>query len=325
MRVGVLGATGFLGPHVLRTLTAAGHQAVGLSRRGTPAQPVANVTYRACDGLCPDPEALEGLDAVINLVGIKMANRKQSFEQAHVTVVLELAKAMKNAGVGRLVHISVAGLRPEKGDEYLNTKVRGEAAIKQTEGDGVRWTIVRPGVVYGEGDDVIRNLGASIRHLPIFPAVDGGDSSLQLVDVLDVAEGVVAALGEKHVGKTIDIIGPKVVTLRELISCVAEALELCTVAIPVPASVLKPVAGVLESFMTDPPVTRTQLALLSRGVVGDVDQTRALLEREPSPLSVARVRQIDKSTSGRPLFGVSLRPLFLPCTIACNWKRRAML
>ena len=313
MRVAVVGGTGFLGRHVSRALVLAGHRVTALSR-SKPATPQDGVEHRAFDAVTGTPShALGGVDAVVNLVGIKRESG-QSFEQAHVGVVLALARAMAAAGIDRLVHVSVADPRPSPSEPYMDTKVRGETAVRES---GLRFTILRPGVVYGEGDDVVRNLAAGIRHLPLFPAPGGGRAPIQFVDVQDVAAAVVASLDPERAalaeGATLDVVGPDRLDMRVALARTAEAVGLSAVPVPAPVPLLRPAAALMERALADPPLTRSQLGMLGRGMVGDVTHTRALLGRDPSPMSVARLREIDISGSDRPLFGLSLRPV---------WSRR---
>src|SRR5262245_20811573 len=113
MRVAVVGGTGFIGRAVLAALRQSGHEAVALSRR------------TGFDALRPDPAALRGAGAVVNLAGIKRERGSVTFESVHVDLVRRLAAAMKEAGVRRLVHVSVVVARPDPRLAYHDTKHRG--------------------------------------------------------------------------------------------------------------------------------------------------------------------------------------------------------
>src|SRR5215471_5903553 len=97
--IAVIGATGFLGRHVSAALEKAGFAVRALSRR---------TGFDACR---PDPEALKGCDAVVNLAGIKREEGTQTFQSVHVDLVARLVEAMRTAGVRRLVHVSVVVAR----------------------------------------------------------------------------------------------------------------------------------------------------------------------------------------------------------------------
>src|SRR6185295_15739921 len=98
--IAVVGGTGFLGRHVVTALEKAGYRARALSRRA------------GFDALQPDPDALRGCAAVVNLAGIKREEETQTFHAIHVELTERLIAAMGEAGVRRLVHISVVVARP---------------------------------------------------------------------------------------------------------------------------------------------------------------------------------------------------------------------
>ena len=262
------------------------------------------VEHRRVD-LVGDPgrliAALRGCDAVVNLVGVKTA-RGQGFAAAHVEGVMRLIAACEAAGVRRLVHVSVAGARTDR-RPYLDSKWRGEQAVM---GSGLAWTIVRPGVIYGVGDDFVTQLAAMLRHAALFPAPGGGAALLQPVAVEDVALAIAAALlRPETAGRSFDVVGPEALAMRAWVRRVAEALGLRVWLVPLPTAALASAVRLLERVMVTPPLTRAQLGLLSEGVVGSLAETRALLGAEPRALTVGRVAALAEGVG--PWLGVSLR------------------
>jgi uncharacterized protein YbjT (DUF2867 family) len=134
--IAVIGGTGFLGRHVVPALERQGYAVRVLSRR------------TGFNALQPDPGAFRGVDAVVNLAGIKRED-SQNFESVHVELVRRVVENMKAAGVRRLIHISVVVARPAPGLPYHNTKWKGEDIVR---GSDLDWTILRPGVIYGPGE-----------------------------------------------------------------------------------------------------------------------------------------------------------------------------
>lgn len=302
MRVGVFGGSGFIGRAVTRQLESAGHEVLVFSRRAEDPRRKADVTRPLRVGQLSD------LDAVVNLVGIKRPSPGQSFEAAHVDAIEHLIGACERDGVRRLIHVSVSAARPAPDDAYLDTKHRGEQRVRESSLD---WTVLRPGVVYGPGDDMLTNLCASLRHLPLFPAPGLGRGPLMPVDVEDVALAVTRSLArEQSIGQAIDVVGPERLSLAELVGRVARALSLPTLVLPVPSALMRPAAAVLEALLADPPVTRAQLGMLSDGVVGDRGPARELLALETRPLDPARIVASVRNDDGElppALFGLSLR------------------
>ena len=164
---------------------------------------------------------LAGVDAVVNLVGI-LHGRWGSpygpeFARAHVELPARLAQACVRNGVRRLVHVSALGV-PDDGEGpsmYLRSKADGERAIRQTA--GLDWTILRPSVIFGPGDSFLNLFAALQRSFPVMPLARAG-ARFQPVYVGDVATAICNALeNPATVGKTYELAGPEVFTLRQLV------------------------------------------------------------------------------------------------------------
>jgi uncharacterized protein YbjT (DUF2867 family)/membrane protease YdiL (CAAX protease family) len=287
--IAIAGGTGFIGRQVITRLLAAGHTVVVLAR-GRSSELPAQVELRRCDlarGVMP--ELLAGCRVVINLVGIKRPTPELGFEAAHVELPGALASAAEVAGVERMIHISVAGAEragPDAGP-YLDSKRRGEQTLLERDGS-LAITILRPSVVYGRGDDMLRNLADSIRAAPLFPAPRGGRAEIAPIAVEDVAEAISRCLERPtSAGACYDLVGPERLSLRALIERVAAAPSVARrcLVVPAPGFVQRAIAGLLERT-PDPLITRSQLRLLERGVVGDPEPARRELGLEPRALDV---------------------------------------
>ena len=299
--VAVVGATGFIGRALLARLREAGHRVVALVRRPvTFPTEVDPVELRQVDLRGPiDPVLLDGCRVLINLVGLKRpesGGAGEGFEVAHVTLPLALADAAEAAGVARMIHVSVAGAdRPDAATAgpYLASKHRGERALRERAG-ALAITLIRPGVVYGPGDDMLRNLADGIRAAPVFPAPRGGRAELAPIDVDDVALGLLRCVERPATaGHDYDLVGPERLTLRAVIGRVAAAPSVarsCRV-VAAPDLLLRPAAAVLERVARDPLITSGQLGLLRAGVVGDPEPARRALGLEPRPLDTAAIER----------------------------------
>ena len=304
MQVAIAGSNGFVGRHLAGTLATEGHTLRLLVRGGA-----ATGTWsqgQVVVDLAADPAgvaaALRGCDALVNLVGVKTA-RGQSFAAAHVEAVRRMVDACEAAGVPRMIHVSVCGVGPDARGPYLASKWAGEEVVAASR---LAWTIVRPGVIHGEGDDFVTNLAAMLRHAAVFPAPGGGAALVQPVAVEDVAAAIAGALRQPATaGQRLDVVGPERLPLRAWVSRVAAALGLDVWQLSVPARLLAPAVAVMERMLTAPPLTRAQLGLLARGVVGEVAHTRMLLGREPRALTTERIVALTGDV--QPWLGVSLR------------------
>ncbi|HVR84015.1 MAG TPA: NAD-dependent epimerase/dehydratase family protein [Planctomycetota bacterium] len=276
--VAVVGGTGFLGRHVCSALRDAGWSVRVLSRR------------TGCDARTIEPDQLRGCEAVVNLAGIKREAAGQTFQAVHVDLVARLIGSLRSAGVRRLIHVSVVVARPDPALPYHDTKWKGEELVR---GSGLDWTILRPGVIYGVGDDLLAHLSLMLRVAPIFPILNDGGSPMMPVHAIDVAKGVVGALKHPQAsGRTIDIVGPERLTLREVVRRVAEALGLPVWIWPTPAGLLKFPVGILEAMMTQPLSTRAQLAMLVEGLAGDPALAEVELGLKTAPFLPERLRPL---------------------------------
>jgi uncharacterized protein YbjT (DUF2867 family)/membrane protease YdiL (CAAX protease family) len=280
--VAVLGGTGFLGRHVVATLREAGLVVHPLSRRN------------GFDGRHPTPELFRGIDAVVNLAGIKREAGSQTFDSVHVDLVRNLVETMKAAGIRRLIHISVVVARPAPELPYHDTKWKGEEVVRTS---GLDYTILRPGVIYGDGDDMLSHLALMIRMSSIFPIAGRGAAPMRPVDVRDVASSVLAALRVPCSGKTYDIVGPDRLALRDVVSRVAEALDRPLWIWSTPVALMRIPVRIMETVMTQPLSTRAQLAMLAEGLDGDPAPARTDLGVSTAPFTAARIRPLLAKTN----------------------------
>lgn len=272
----MVGGTGFLGRHVSAALQEAGFGVKLLSRRS------------GCDALGLTADHLRGCDAVVNLAGIKREEEGQTFQAVHVDLPARIVDAMKAAGVRRLVQISVVVARRDPALPYHDTKARGEEVVRAS---GLDWTILRPGVIYGVGDDLLSHLSVMLRIAPIFPIVNDGRAPMMPVHAGDVARGVVKALqAPSTAGKCLEIVGPERLELRDVVRRVAEAHGLPVRILPTPAALMKPPVALMEAWMSRPLSTRAQLAMLQEGLAGDPEPARRELGLDPVPFTPERLR-----------------------------------
>jgi NADH dehydrogenase len=298
-RIAVFGASGFLGRNVVAKLAAGGHQVRALARRA--AAPAPNVEGVSFDVVKADEEALaealRGCDAVVNLVGIKRESGAQTFRAVHVTFVERLVSAMRKREIGRLVHISVVAARADAKSGYHDTKWQAEQVIARS---GLDATILRPGVIYGEGDDLLAHLTKMIRASPVFPIAGRGLTEQQPVDVADVASSVAACIARPAtIGKTYPIVGPEPLTLREIVGRVARAIDLETRIVGTPIWLMRPAVHVMNRLMQNPLSTPAQLQMLVDGMTGDPAAMRSELGVDPVPFTVDHIREPARSCADR--------------------------
>jgi uncharacterized protein YbjT (DUF2867 family)/membrane protease YdiL (CAAX protease family) len=237
-------------------------------------------------------------------VGIKRESGTQSFEQVHVEATRRLLDAARVSGIARYVHISVVCSRPDAGSAYHDTKWRAEGLVRES---GLTATILRPGVIYGEGDDMLTHLVKMIRCASVFPVVGTGTSLLQPIDVRDVADAVVQTLERPHTsGRTYDLVGADRLELRRIVRLVADGLDLRTWIVPTPLALLRPVIRIWSALSASALSTPAQLRMLEDGMVGDPEPARRDLGLSARRFTAAAA---DSARHVPPLFGVSFRLL----------------
>mgnify|MGYP000220798410 CR=1 FL=1 len=325
MKVLVAGASGFIGSAVARALYDAGHEVVGLSRtRGSLPEEASFVSADITTAPL-DPSKFQGVEAIVNLVGIAIERGSNTFEAAHVHAVEHLLALGNALDVDRFVHISV--VRPGGSDGgYHRTKREGEARVRASDR---QWTILRPGLVYGPGDAMLSNLVRFVTLAPVFVAPGGSTGPLQTVDVLDVARAVVCSLHDaRTTGKTIDVVGPTRTDLPSLVHTVAHALQLPTAIAKMPAPLMRLAAAAMQAVLPNPPITPTQLGMLIDGLYGEHRDTVKHLGFEPRALTDARVqavaqdidapsvRLVPNAAARASLRAWSVSPLFILLAVA---------
>lgn len=219
----VLGATGFVGSSVCEKLVersgggAEGRIRVATRQRSRARHLQLLPTVEIAAGDVHDDATLATMlrdtDAVINLVAV-LHGSEAEFERVHVRLPQRLAAACRQAGVRRLIHVSAVGAAVDAPSRYLRSKGRGEAVLR---GAGLDLTVLRPSVIFGQRDRFM-NLFASLQSVfPVMPLA-GAAARFQPVWVDDVACAVARCLDNAAtVGLTIECVGPRVYTLRELV------------------------------------------------------------------------------------------------------------
>ena len=203
--------------------------------------------------------AIAGADAVVNTVSAYVEKGGVTFEAVHVQGAQTVARETVAAGVPRLVLVSGIGADADSGSPYIRARGRGEQVVQQTFPEA---TIVRPGAMFGPGDALFGTLAELARLLPILPLIGSGSTRLQPVFVEDVAEAVANILTDPAtVGRTYELAGPGVYTLRELVTMTLHLMRKRRLLIPVPFAVTEIQARLFE-LLPNPPLTTGQVDLL---------------------------------------------------------------
>jgi len=296
----VFGGSGFIGKQVVRALAQRGARIRAVMRRpnlGHELRVMGDVgQVQLMQGNIRFPEsverALDGADAVVNLVAVLSESGKQSFEALHIEGARAIAEACAKRGVKRLVHVSALGAGPS-GAKYARTKYRGERAVlEQTPGA----TILRPSIVFGPEDAFFNRFGAMAQAMSavpfgFLPLIGGGKTRFQPIFVGDVADAVCAALAQPEArGRVYELGGPGIYTFKELMQFLLSQIDRRVPLAPIPFFLAQPLGVILEGLFklvpfADPPLTGDQVAMLKRdNIVGADPNADTIAELGVAPL-----------------------------------------
>ena len=260
--VTVFGGSGFIGRYVCEQLLDSGVRIRVASRDPRSAyyiQPLSQVgqwgSVRAdVTNKKSVREAVEGADAVINLVG-----SFENMSRVQAEGAGNIAEAASEAGAKALVHISALGADANSEAAYSRTKGQGEEAVRKAFPNA---TIIRPSIVFGPEDQFTNRLAAMSR-LPVLPVI-APNCRFQPVFVEDLAKAVTAAAlyPATHAGMTYEIGGPQVFTMRELTQQILAAAGRDTSLADVPDAVASLISWF--GFLPGAPLTRDQWLMLQR-------------------------------------------------------------
>jgi NADH dehydrogenase len=202
-----------------------------------------------------------GRDAVINLVGVLHSRRGDpygpEFRHAHVELPRRIVEACAAGGVRRYLHMSALGADHHGPSMYARSKADGEAAaLGRSE---VVATIFRPSVVFGPDDHFLNMFARLQRHLPVVPLASA-QARFQPVYVGDVAEAFVRALLEPgSAGRIVELGGPRIYTLAELVHLAGRYSGHERRVLPLPDGIARLQALLFEMLPGTPVITRDNL------------------------------------------------------------------
>lgn len=199
-------------------------------------------------------ESLRGTDALINTYWVRFNHRLFTHRQAVADSKI-LFQAAKDAGVRRIVHVSITNPDIHSDLTYFSGKAEVEAALTSS---GVSHCILRPAVLFGKEDVLINNIAWSLRHLPIYGVFGKGDYKLQPIYVDDFAAAVVEkATSEQN--EIVNAIGPETFTYRELVEMIGRIIGVKRLVIGVPPLLGHWACRITGLFVHDVIITRDEI------------------------------------------------------------------
>jgi len=284
MKVFLTGATGFVGQYMLRGLLAEGHAVRALVRDPQKAAELTRAGVELVPGDVVEgtglQEGMQGCDAVIHLVGIIMEKGGNTFERVHHIGTRNMVEAAKRAGVKRFVQMSALGVRADGPAAYQTTKWKGEEEVRRS---GIPHCILRPSVIFGEGDGFVTQMMETMRSAPLFRPVPGnGKPKFRPIFVEDVAACFVRALrAEAATNQTIELGGADELALNDVLAEIARCAGVRKPAIHIPMPLMFAGAAMAQRVLKSPPVTVDQLRMLREGSTCDIGPMVRILGVNP--------------------------------------------
>lgn len=285
MNILLTGSNGFIGRHILSEFLFLGHTVTACVRK--PQLDTSQIKYVVINfNTAIDVEGwlplLKNIDLVINAVGIICETKQQKFSLIHEYSPIALFEAALLAGVNRVIQISALGA-----DEYAKSQyhLSKQAADNFLQGLPLDWFILRPSLVYGSG---AKSMGffRALSALPVVPLIDNGKQELQPIHISDLVDIVKVCVSNEVPPKIIiDVVGPDVITVKELLLKQRSWLglnKLKTTSIPYHLALkLMP----LTRWLDDPTLNNENIQMLQQGNIANVATLKSVCRVEPKSMN----------------------------------------
>ena len=240
--VTIYGGSGFVGRYIARRFARLGwrvrvavrrpNEALFVKPYGAPGQvePIlCNIRNEASV-----KRAALGADAVINCVGTFRRGGKNNFDAVHATGAAIIARAAKEAGVAKLIHISAIGADENSASLYGKSKAAGEKAVTEAFPEAV---ILRPSVIFGTEDAFFNKFAGMAQFAPILP-IAGGKTRFQPVWVDDVALAAVNAVTGDAAAGVYELGGPEAAPLSDLLARMLPVIQRRRIVLNLPTGLM---------------------------------------------------------------------------------------
>jgi NADH dehydrogenase len=276
-RDAVTGAFGYTGRAIAERLLADGREVVTLSRRSGEHDPLRGqleVRPFQPEDRAATVAALRGVETLYNTYWIRFPRAGDTYMTA-VARSTALLAAAREAGVRRVVHVSVIRATTDGPTPYVRAKADLEAIIKAS---GLEWSIVRPTLLFGRDDILLNNLAWALRRLPVYGIPGRGRYRIHPIHVDDVARICIEAATWEP-GRTRDAAGPEQLEYRDLVGLIRAAVGSRSIVVPMPSAAVLLAARALGLVVRDVVLRRDEVSEL----------TSSFLTSDEPPLGTTRV------------------------------------
>ena len=282
----ITGAFGFTGRYIAELLLAKGQTVRTLThspRRRNSFGTRVSVFPLAFDR--PDllREAMDGVDVLYNTYWVRLSKAGFSQDEA-VRNTQALFEAAQDAGVGRIVHVSILNPSADSPYEYYRGKAQNEQCLVAS---GLPHTILRPAVFFGHEDILVNNIAWMLRKFPFHPIFGNGEYRVQPIFVEDLAH-LAVELGKRSDNVALDAVGPEVYTYREMVRLIAEKIGARSRFVRVNTSLALMASRIMGVFLRDVVLTRDEVD----GLMADLLVSKS---GEPPPGSTLLTDWLDQN------------------------------
>ncbi len=254
----ITGAFSYTGKYITRRLLAMGKQVRTLTGHPNNPNPFGDaVAVFPFDFDKPQQlvKHLQGATTLYNTYWIRFAQGSMTFDKAveHTQILI---RAAEEAGVHRIVHVSITNPAETSRLPYFRGKAILEQAIVQST---LSYAIIRPTVIFGDEDILINNIAWLLRRFPVFPIFGSGQYQLQPIYVEDMADLVVTA--RQHTdNQLIDAVGPDIFPFETLVRLIASKLHRRVLITHVRPGLAFTLAKLIEPLVGDVLITRDEVS-----------------------------------------------------------------
>ena len=301
--IGIFGAGGFLGKHLMRQLTKLDYRVKVATRNpylkgylkplGNPGQ----IELFKTNIFNPEDvkQVLKNCNIAINLVGILYETRKQKFNQIHAQFPNLLSELCNELGIKKLVHVSALGVKEGHPSQYMQSKLQGEKNIQDTFQQSV---ILRPGIMFGPEDKFFNIFATLAQFSPALPLIGGGKTVFEPIYVGDVAQSIVKSLELNNSKPSIYELGGANYSFKELMQILLSEINKKRFLIPIPWGMAKFQSYFLQMLPT-PLLTPDQVTMLRYdNVVSGEYKTLKNLKIKPTTIQSILPKYIYRFRSG---------------------------
>jgi uncharacterized protein YbjT (DUF2867 family) len=279
MKLLVTGGTGLIGEGVIPSLVAAGHDVRILSRGASDDARQWPAHVEAFPADVADRASLEGAatgcEAVVHIVGIARESAGRTFTAINVEGTRNMVAEAERAGVSRFVFMSSLGADRGHSDYHCSKR----AAEEIVRGFSGSWVVLRPGKVYGPGDEAISMLLGMTRTLPVVPVVATGNQKFQPIWYRDLGAAVAKVIEmDELAGATLDLAGDDVTTTNDVLDRLSKLTGKNPPRLGVPSLVVSVGARVADLLGVELPIDQQKLTMLLEENVIEQGSTNGLVE-----------------------------------------------